>query len=125
MLLRFFSLILFSTFCVVYSCDRTIPPKKFDSLPKESFWRGGVDGGHWIQINSYNDSIANISVYHDWDGSLMERGDFKICEECNNIKIGFKDLEKEILLFDGMNVVLKKVDSTNHYCYLKEVHKAK
>lgn len=112
--------------CVICSCDRTIPPKKLDSLPKESFWKGGIDRGHWFNVNNYNDSIVNISIFHEHNGALWQTDNYKLCEECSSIKIDFKDLEKEILLFDGTHIVLKSVDSVNHrYCYLKEVGKAK
>lgn len=122
MLLRFFSLIIFLTFFVLYSCDRTIPPEKFESLPKESFWAGGIDNGHWFNVNKFNDSIVNISIYHDYNGELWQTINFKLCKECSDVKINFKDLVNEIINYDGTNINLKSKSSVyRYYCYLEEV----
>ena len=120
--MRVVGISLFLIFCVFYSCNRTIPPKKFDSLPKESFWAGGIDDGHWFNINKFNDSIVNLSIYHDYNGELMSTGNYKLCDECNNVRLDFKDLDKKIIYWAGDEIILNFTNSkTSRYCGLKEV----
>lgn len=123
MLLRFLLLILFFTSFILYSCDRTIPPKKFDSIPKEAFWAGGIDAGHWFKVNQFNDSIVNLSIYHDYNGELISTDNYKLCNECNNIKPSFKDLSKQIIAWGGDDICLNFTNTkTSRYCSLKKVH---
>lgn len=65
-----------------WPCD---PPEKPNNVPEEAVWKGGCDGGNWIELISISSSKYRFRIYRDWDGTLELDADFEpvLCEKIN------------------------------------------
>lgn len=85
------------------SNNNPMPPKILPNIPKTSFWIGGVDGGNWFNIRRIKNNIYYIEIYNDVDGSLDEKGYYKIEPGIESFEI-FKAI---INAYDGEKIILK------------------
>jgi len=53
-----------------------LPPEKPDSVPKEAIWKGGCDGGNWIELVTIDEDNVRFRIYRDWNGDLILDADF-------------------------------------------------
>jgi hypothetical protein len=62
------------------------PPEKPKNIPSVAIWKGGCDGGNWIELVSTEKDKARFKIYRDWNGELLLDADFKY-QECYNINL--------------------------------------
>lgn len=118
------SLILF-LLTFFYSCSETNQqniPKKVKGIPDSVFWAGGVDGGNWYLIDSFNKTRkeASIKVYDDAIGELLISKTFKM--SCiNEDGVNWNNLSEQFNAFDGekIQLLIKGKDNSYRYCYFK------
>ncbi|CAN5542320.1 hypothetical protein BH10BAC5_BH10BAC5_06060 [soil metagenome] len=91
------------------------------NIPDNSFWIGGDMGGYWFSVNSYTDSSVNLNIYNG-NGLRIVKNDFKLCNECSDIKFNFEHLEKSIVAYNGTYIMLDtKSNIFKGRCYLYEL----
>ena len=64
-------------------CD---PPKKPNSVPEKAIWKGGCDGGSWIELVLIEKEKARFRIYRDWNGDLLLDADFEY-KNCNDFRL--------------------------------------
>jgi len=55
-------------------CD---PPQKPNKVPNSAVWKGGCDGGNWIELVSVEKEKIRFRIYRDWNGKLILDADFE------------------------------------------------
>lgn len=56
--------------------SKVTSPKKPDSVPDRALWAGGVDGGNFIFVQTYNDDkqLYFAKIYNDFTGEIEYEG---------------------------------------------------
>ncbi len=49
-------------------------------MPANAIWRGGCDGGHWIELVSVKEPLYRFRVYRMWDGTLEMDANYHFVE---------------------------------------------
>ena len=89
-------------------------------IPDKAFWAGGVDGGNWFLVDSFdvNNNTASMKVYNDQAGTLELDKTFKL--QCDfERKVNWNNLKEEISAFDGKRIFLKTLQKENKTCYFE------
>lgn len=96
-------------------CD---PPSKPDNVPASAIWKGGCDGGSWIDIKK-TEAANNfyIDVYNEYNGELNVGGIFELEENCSGQQYDIEKLRNSITAFDGEKIILSE-KADGHYCTL-------
>ncbi len=98
-----------------WPCD---PPEKPKSVPQEAVWKGGCDGGNWIELVDTRNSKYRFRIYRDWDGTLELDADFKPVS-CENPKLTISNWEQSITGYLNEKINLKDTS-----CYLQITYPA-
>lgn len=80
------------------------------NIPKSAIWKGGVDGGCWIEFKSVTTTSIEAVIF-DENGDVWEKGIFK---KNGNCKIAEDAIIEKIEGFDGERLF------TNEYCSFKK-----
>ncbi len=87
------------------------PPKRPAGVPVNAVWAGGVDGGSFIFCDIDRGwDVNTCSVYNDYTGEIMERGDFRLKAEsraarAEELKYAWANWGGSIGLSDGRFLV--------------------
>jgi hypothetical protein len=104
------------------------PPEKPDKVPQSAVWKGGCDGGHWMELVEIKDNKYRFRIYRDWDGELALDADFIFSgSECKNNKLSMKNWSTQISYYSSsldslQHIVLK--DTETPKCYLETTYPA-
>jgi hypothetical protein len=107
------SAVLIFVAAVLAGCYRKSPPDRPAGVPSGAVWAGGLDGGSFILCGVNPARKVNpCTVYNDYTGQIMERGDFRLKAEdravgAEELKYAWADRGGMIGLADGR--VLKRV----------------
>nr|WP_295922515.1 hypothetical protein [uncultured Dyadobacter sp.] len=66
-------------------------------VPQSAIWKGGVDGGVWIEFVSVRTTSVEANIFFE-DGGIWESGTFKKQGNCD---IEPLKIVEEIVAFDG------------------------
>lgn len=103
-------IILFSSRLFNPPCNRCERPV---NVPAQAIWKGGHDGGHWIElVNMKNDTIR-FRIYRDFDGALILDADF-IPKTGNDLHLTRANWDSLIDYFDGEKIG-GKIKPENEY----------
>jgi len=96
-------------------------PKRPSKVPQDSVWVGGVDGGVWIQILSFEKVRANLAIYDDFSGKRLAEKVFEAAPGCELTSV--KELHSVYAGYDGEQVLLNKSNPTlpGHICSMKAI----
>jgi hypothetical protein len=100
-------------------CD---PPEKPDNVSQKAIWKGGCDGGNWIELVSLDEERIRFRIYRDWDGDLIFDADFKY-ESCEDFKLTEANWIDHIAYF-GNNLVLYENEAVPFKCFLEPIYPA-
>lgn len=97
----------------LWYCNNKLEKDKINDIPESAVWKGGADGGCWVDIKIINDSLLSGSIYHE-NGDLWSSGHF--------IKKGECELERERMIhnitsYDGSRLL------TNTNCFYQIINK--
>ena len=104
-------LALLSLCLILFSCNEKpnvdYYTEKEKVIPKEAFWIGDSENGNWIKVENINShkNRAKISIYKK-NGDLIDSKNFMLICSTDN-QVFRKDLENEIVKFDGVKIYLK------------------
>lgn len=74
------------------------------NVPQSAIWKGGVDGGVWVEFVSVNATTINANIFFE-NGGIWERGIFKKNGNCD---IAESEIVEEIIGFDGNSLLTYK-----------------
>lgn len=94
-----------------------LPPDRPDALPKEAVWKGGCDGGNWIEFVSIEKEKIRFRIYRDWNGELILDADFNYID-CNTTKLTETNWSEQIAYFD------EALKLNNGKCRLEPIYPA-
>ncbi len=82
-----------------------IEPEKPENVPHSAVWKGGCDGGNWIELVSIEKEKVRFKVYRDWNGNLILDADFKY-QNCDNFRLNESNWYKHIAYFENQSFIL-------------------
>lgn len=112
-------MVLFITWLFNRPCDQREKPA---NVPVSAVWKGGCDGGNWVELVDIKADTIRFRIYHDWNGKLQLDADF-VCENCNNLHLTKANWNEYITYFDGTKIY-SKIQSDSSYCRLVPVFPA-
>lgn len=61
---------------IVFEESEIVSPKKPETVPGNVFWAGGIDGGNFIYVESYQDTgeLFFVQIYNDFTGDIEYEG---------------------------------------------------
>lgn len=86
---------LFSKWFFNQPCE---PPKKPNGVPVSAVWKGGCDGGNWIELVSIKNDTLRFKIYRDWNGDLLLDADFQYVN-CNSFRLTKSNWVEHIAYF--------------------------
>ena len=92
------------------------------NVPVSAVWKGGCDGGVWMELVDIKADTIRFRIYRDWNGILELDADF-VFENCKDLKLTKANWIEFISDFDGIKIY-SKVQSDNSYCQLVPVYPA-
>lgn len=99
------------------------PPEKPSTVPSGAVWKGGCDGGNWIELISINNGKYRFRIYRDWDGVLEMDADFQLVE-CNTVELNFSNWILYTSAYLNESIGIDERLSENINCHLKAVFPA-
>ncbi len=115
-------IVLIVVFCLAFfwwffspSC---VPPKKPENVPSSAVWKGGCDGGNWIELVYIKKGKIRFRIYRDWNGDLVLDANFKY-QSCNNFRLTEFNWEEKIVGYLNESINIKQ-----NSCYLVPVYPA-
>jgi hypothetical protein len=99
-----------------------VEPNKPNNVPASAVWKGGCDGGTWVELVDIRADTIRFRIYHDWNGNLELDADF-IYENCNGLKLTKANWIEYVSDFDGIKLYTNFVIN-NSYCRLVPVFPA-
>lgn len=80
-------------------------PDKPEVVPSSAVWKGGCDGGTWIELVSIENDSYRFKVYRDYDGALLLDANFQP-KGCEQLIISKSNWSSEIEHFINESIVL-------------------
>ena len=74
-----------------------------NNVPSSAEWKGGPDGGYWIEFKNKTNDTVHFKIYNDYTGELLTNSDF-IIEDHRNLKISDSDWKDFIKFYDGKDI---------------------
>jgi hypothetical protein len=101
------------------------PAEKPHNVPSGAIWKGGCDGGNWIELISIDGEKYRFRIYRDWDGVLQMDADF-ILVDCNGIALNSSNWRSYIgaYLNEAISIHNQSNEDQNQHCVLKPVYPA-
>lgn len=113
------SIILFIAWLFYRPCGEWEKPS---NVPVSAVWKGGCDGGNWMELVDIKADTIRFKIYRDWNGDLMLDADF-VYENCNGLQLTKTNWVQYISFFDGTKLYTRVVVN-GHYCRLVPVFPA-
>lgn len=96
--------------------------KKPSNVPVSAVWKGGCDGGNWVEMVDIKADTVRFRIYRDWNGDLILDADF-VCKNCNKLQLTKANWNEYIAYFDGSALgIYNKPQSDSSYCHLVPVY---
>lgn len=99
-------------------CD---PPVKSGNVPVSAVWKGGCDGGNWVEFVETRGDTIRLRLYTDWSGELIVDADY-VSGNCESIHLSNDNWSDIISFFDGSIVYSTVIKSKGHYCTFEPVY---
>lgn len=99
------------------------PTDKPQNVPSSAVWKGGCDGGNWIELVSVKENIVRFRIYRDWNGKLILDADFKY-QECSNFRLNENNWENCAGDFINGNIGIHVNCHDNIKCRLEPIYPA-
>ena len=112
-------MVLFITWLFYRPCEQREKPA---NVPILAVWKGGCDGGNWMELVDIKADTIRLRIYRDWNGDLKLDADF-VSENCNNLQLTKANWNEFIFDFDGTKIYTK-IQSDSSYCQLVPVSPA-
>lgn len=93
------------------------------NVPVSALWKGGCDGGNWIELVEIRADTVRFRIYRDWNGNLILDADF-VYENCNNLQLTKANWNEYIAHFGNALEFYIKNQSDSSYCKLVPVFPA-
>ncbi|MDR0667365.1 MAG: hypothetical protein LBF90_01950 [Prevotellaceae bacterium] len=113
------SIILFIAWLFKQPCEEWEKPS---NVPISAVWKGGCDGGRWVELVRIKADTIRFRIYHDWNGTLELDADF-IYENCNNLQLTKTNWVEYVSCFDGIYLYTDFVIDSR-YCRLVPIFPA-
>jgi len=104
-------MVLFITWLFNRPCEQWEKPS---NVPVSAVWKGGCDGGNWVELVDVKADTIRLRIYRDWNGDLILDADF-VSENCNNLQLTEENWNEFISYFDGKKIY-SKIQSDSSYC---------
>ena len=104
-------MVLFITWLFNRPCKQWEKPA---NVPVSAVWKGGCDGGNWVELVDIKADTIRLRIYRDWNGDLILDADF-VSENCNNLQLTKENWNEFISYFDGKKIY-SKIQSDSSYC---------
>lgn len=98
-------------------CD---PPERPKNVPKEAIWKGGCDGGNWIQLIDIKDKVCRFRIFRDWNGNLILDADFEY-KNCNGFYLTENNWTEYVAYF-GNSLEFFNKPEINESCRMDPVY---
>lgn len=112
-------MVLFITWLFNRPCEQWEKPA---NVPVSTVWKGGCDGGNWVELVDVKADTIRLRIYRDWNGDLILDADF-VSENCNNLQLTKENWNEFISYFDGKKIY-SKIQSDSSYCQFVPVFPA-
>lgn len=90
-----------------------------EKVPCTAIWKGGHDGGYWIELVNIRTDTIRFRIYNEWSGELILDADF--VPNCNNnLHLTKSNWSYYIDFFDGINIYCKN-RTKNSYLQLTSI----
>ncbi|WP_068689381.1 hypothetical protein [Culturomica massiliensis] len=127
-LLYFFAGIIIAIICAILffnwkfkqSCEEW---KKPVNVPISAVWKGGCDGGNWVELVDIKTDTIRFRIYRDWNGDLILDADF-VYQNCNDLRLTEANWNEYVSYFDNALEIYSKFQSDSSYCRLIPVYPA-
>jgi hypothetical protein len=113
------SAILFVAWLFNRPCEEWEKPA---NVPASAVWKGGCDGGSWVELVDIRADTVRFRIYYDWSGNLELDADF-VSEKCIDLQLTKINWNEYITFFDG-TAIYTNVLSDSMYCRLVPVFPA-
>ena len=110
---------LFFTYRFKRPCEQLEKP---ENIPVSAIWKGGCDGGVWIELVEIKMDTIRARIYNDWNGDLLLDAVF-ISENCKDVLLTKTNLNENIIYFDGEKIYTK-IQVGRNYCRFTPVFPA-
>jgi len=92
------------------------------NVPVSAIWKGGCDGGNWVELVDIKADTIRFRIYSDWNGDLILDADF-VSENCNNLLLTKANWSEYITYFDGTKLY-SKIQLDSGYSHLVPIFPA-
>lgn len=100
------------------------PPEKPSVVPERAVWKGGCDGGHWVELIDIKEGKSRFRIYLDWNGELLLDADFSL-SGCDNIVLSSSNWNELVSWFSGENLEIKNLSEQKGWkCRLVPIYPA-
>lgn len=96
-------MVLFFTWLFKRPCEQW---KKPENVPVSAIWKGGCDGGIWVELVDIKADTIRFRIYQDWNGELLLDADF-VSENCDDLLLTKTTWNEYIDYFDGTKIYSK------------------
>jgi hypothetical protein len=97
------------------------PPEKTKDVPAEAVWKGGCDGGNWVELVALKEDTVRFRIYRDWNGELILDADFKY-QECGSFRLNENNWEDCTGDFINGNIGINVNCHDNIKCRLEPIY---
>ena len=94
----------FTLIYFIYKPCKAIAPEKYKNIPASAIWKGGCDGGCWIELVNNRLDTFRFRIYHDSDGTLWSDCDY-IFRNTQGIKLTADNWDKYITGYNGLTIL--------------------
>jgi hypothetical protein len=92
------------------------------NVPVSAVWKGGCDGGCWVEFVDIKADTIRFRIYYDRRGYLELDADF-VSDKCNDLQLTKANWNEYITGFDG-TAIHTSILSDNMYCRLVPIFPA-
>ncbi len=98
------------------------PPEKPKNVPIDAVWKGGCDGGNWIELVSIEKDKIRFRIFRDWNGDLILDANFKH-QNCSNFELTKSNWSEQVAYFET-TIELADRKGNNKRCSLEPIYPA-
>lgn len=77
-----------------------------ENIPCTAIWKGGHDGGCWIELVNIRTDTIRFRIFNEWSGELILDADF-VPNSNNNLHLTKSNWSSYVDFFDGINIYCK------------------
>ena len=96
-----------------------LEPDKPEVVPSSAVWKGGCDGGSWIQLIESKQDKFRFRIYHDHHGELLLDADFYL-EDCGDFFLTKSNWTEYVSWYSGQFIGIRNLGENNNWqCKLR------